>query len=115
MKNKKKNQNCVSFTVRLNLNKPLHRETWQKLQDSPLSYPATVVEAMTKKEAQPASLPDAAMLKSIVYQAVSEAMREMPAAARPVIPVVESSGSAEISDEDLAAAEDFMSILCGED
>ena len=55
------------------------------------------------------------MLKDIVYQAVSKALREMPERVQPAIPVVESSGSGEISDEDLAAAEDFMSLLCGED
>ena len=106
-----KSETRKSFTVRLNLNNPLHRAAWEKLRNGTRSYTSAIVEALTAEEAPSSSFPDADMLKSIVRQAVSEALREMPA--QPVIPSAESSGKNEISDEDFDIAGDFLSSLCG--
>ena len=104
-----KNDNHVSFTVRLNLNNLRHREAWTRLRSSPGSYTVSVVDALTTSPENPASLPDADALKAIVRQAVAEALRELPM--QPVSASAESSGKDEITDEDFGVADDFMSAL----
>ena len=106
-----KSETRKSFTVRLNLNNPLHRAAWEKLRNETSSYTAAIGEALTAEEAPSSSFPDAEMLKTIVRQAGSEALQEMPV--QPVIPSAESSGKSEISDEDFDIAGDFLSSLCG--
>ncbi len=105
-----KSENRVSFTVRLNLNNPRHREAWDHLRNSSVSYTATIVNALHVQTGAPFS--DAETLKAIVRQAVAEALSTLP-----VQPVSassassESSGKGEISDEDFDVADDFMSAL----
>ncbi len=104
-----KNENRVSFTVRLNLNNPRHRLAWEKLRSDPGSYTASIVDALTKEAAPDLGFPDADALKAIVRQAVAEALRELPM--QPVSASAESSGKDEITDEDFGVADDFMSAL----
>ena len=106
-----KNENKVSFTVRLNLNNPRHRLALEKLRSSPGSYTASVVEALTKEAACSVSFPDADTLKAIMRQAFLDAMRELPITMQPIIASEESNGKGEISDEDFDIADDFMSGL----
>ena len=104
-----KNENRVSFTVRLNLNNPRHREAWNRLRSGLCSYSASIVDALTKEATPTVVLPDAEALKAIVRQAVSEALCGL--ANQPVGALEESSGKGEISDEDFDIADDFMSGL----
>ena len=106
-----KNENKVSFTVRLNLNNPCHRLAWEKLRSSPGSYTASVVEALTREANHSAVYSDADELKAIMRQAFLEAMRELPITMQPIIALDESSGKSGISDEDFDIADDFMSGL----
>ena len=104
-----KNENRVSFTVRLNLNNPRHREAYERLRSGSASYTAAIVDALTVPPGNPVPIPDADALKAIVRQAVAEALRELPM--QPVSASVEISGQGEISDEDFDVADDFMSTL----
>lgn len=104
-----KNENRVSFTVRLNLNNHKHREALERLRSASGSYTATIVDALTASPENPASFPDADALKAIVRQAVAEALRELPM--QPVSASAENSGKDEITDEDFGVADDFMSAL----
>ncbi len=104
-----KNESRVSFTVRLNLNKPRHREAWERLRCGSGSYTAAIVDALTIHPNSSAVYPDADELKAIVRQAVTEALHELPM--QPVSISAESSGKGEISDEDFDIADDFMSGL----
>ena len=104
-----KNENRVSFTVRLNLNNARHRLAWEKLRSGSGSYTVAIVDALTKEAALGSGLPDADALKAIVRQAVAEALRELPM--QPVSASAESSGKDEITDEDFGVADDFMSAL----
>lgn len=106
-----KNENKVSFTVRLNLNNPRHRLALEKLRSSPGSYTASVVEALTKEAAPGSGHLDADTLKAIMRQAFLEAMKELPTSMQPIIASDESSRKGEISDEDFDIADDFMSGL----
>ena len=106
-----KNENRVSFTVRLNLNNPRHREAWEWLRSGTGSYTAIIVEALIKEADHTAAFPDADGLKTIVRQAVAEALRELPM--HPTIASAEISWNGEISDQDFTVADDFMSALCG--
>ncbi len=104
-----KSENRVCFTVRLSLNKPRHREAWQRLHSGSASYTAIIVDALTKDADPSAVYPDADELKAIVRQAVTEALQDLPV--QPVCVSAESSGKDEISDEDFDIADDFMSGL----
>ena len=104
-----KNKNKVSFTVRLNLNHPRHKEAWERLHSGSGSYTTIIVDALTKEQASTTVLPDADGMKTIVRQAVAEALLGLPA--QPVSALAESSGHGEISDEDFDIADDFMSGL----
>ena len=73
-----KSENRVSFTVRLNLNKPRHREAWNRLRSGSGSYTASVVNALTREANPTVVFPDAAALKAIVRQAVTEALDGLP-------------------------------------
>ena len=106
-----KNENRVSFTVRLNLNNPRHRLAWEKLRSGSGSYTASIVDALTKEAAPDLALPDADGLKVLVRQAVSEAMRELPLAIQPGSASEETGGKVEINDEDFDIADGFMSAL----
>ncbi len=106
-----KNENRVSFTVRLNLNNPRHHLAWEKLRSGSGSYTVAIVDALTKGAALGSGLPDADALKAIMRQAFLEAMRELPITMQPIIASDESSGNGEISDEDFDIADDFMSAL----
>lgn len=106
-----KNENKVSFTVRLNLNNPRHRLALEKLRSSPGSYTASVVEALTREANHSAVYSDADELKAIMRQAFLDAMRELPITMQPIIASEESNGKGEISDEDFDIADDFMSGL----
>ena len=106
-----KNENRVSFTVRLNLNNPRHRLAWEKLRSGPGSYTASIVDALTR-EANPSVVsPDADALKTILRQAFLEAMRELPITMQPIIASEEIGGNREIDDSDFEIADDFMSAL----
>ena len=104
-----KNENRVSFTVRLNLNNPRHLEAWNRLRSGSCSYSASIVDALTKEATPTVVLPDAEALKAIVRQAVSEALCGL--ANQPVGALEESSGKGEISDEDFDIADGFLSGL----
>ena len=104
-----KNENRVSFTVRLNLNNPRTREAWKRLRSGSGSYTAAIVDALTKDADSCAVYLDADGLKTVVRQAVAEALHEMPV--YPVNVSADSSGKDEISDEDFDIADDFMSGL----
>lgn len=106
-----KNNNRVSFTVRLNLNNPQHQIAYERLRSGSGSYTATIVDALTKETNPPAVSLDMEALTAVLRQVVSEALREQPL--QPVSASVESSGKGEISDEDFDVADDFMSTLCG--
>ena len=106
-----KNENRVSFTVRLNLNNARHRLAWEKLQSGPGSYTASIVDALTKEAAPDLGFLDADELKAIMRQAVSEAMRELPLAVQPGSASEETGGKVEIDDEDYDIADGFMSAL----
>ena len=106
-----KNENRVSFTVRLNLNNPRHRLALEKLRSSPGSYTASIVDALTKEAAPDLGFPDADALKAIMRQAVSEAMRELPLAVQPGSASDETGGKVEMADEDYDIADGFMSAL----
>ena len=106
-----KNENRVSFTVRLNLNNPRHRLAWEKLRSGPGSYTASIVDALTKEAAPSLSFPDADGLKALVRQAVSEAMRELPLSVQPSSASEEAGGNEEMADEDFDIADGFMSAL----
>ena len=106
-----KNENRVSFTVRLNLNNPRHREAWERLRNSTNSYTASIVDALTKEISPIVSFPDAETLKAIMRQACLEAMRELPITMQPVIASEEIGGNGEIDDQDYEIADDFMSAL----
>ena len=104
-----KNENRVSFTVRLNLNNPRHREAWDHLRSSSVSYTATIVNALNAQSGSSSPFSDAEALKAIVRQAVAEELSKLPM--QPVSTSSESSGKDEISDEDFDIADDFMSAL----
>ena len=104
-----KSENRVSFTVRLNLNNPRHREAWERLRNSTNSYTASIVDALTKETSPTVNIPDAETLKTVMRQAFLEAMREMPM--QPVIASEEIGGDREIDDQDFEISEDFMSAL----
>ena len=106
-----KNENRVSFTVRLNLNNARHRLAWEKLRSGSGSYTSSIVDALTKEAAPALGLPDAEGLKVLVRQAVSEAMRELPLAVQPGSASEETGGKVEIDDEDYDIADGFMSAL----
>ena len=106
-----KNENRVSFTVRLNLNNARHRLAWEKLRSVSGSYTSSIVDALTKEAAPPVSLPDADALKVLVRQAVSEAMRELPLSVQPGSASEETGGNGEMADEDYDIADSFMSAL----
>ena len=104
-----KSENRVSFTVRLNLNNPRHREAWNRLRSGSGSYTASVVDALTRETDPSVVFRDADALKAIVRQAVIEALHELPM--QPASASAEISGKDEISDEDFDVADDFMSAL----
>ena len=104
-----KNENRVSFTVRLNLNNPRHREAWDHLRSSSVSYTATIVNSLTAHAGSSTPFSDAETLKTIVRQAVAEALSALPG--QLVSASSESSRIGEISDEDFDVADDFMSAL----
>ena len=106
-----KNENRVSFTVRLNLNNPRHRLAWEKLRSGSGSYTASIVDALTKEAAPDLALPDADGLKAIVRQAVSEAMHDLPLVMQLGSASEETGGKVEIDDEDYDIADGFMSAL----
>ena len=106
-----KNENRVSFTVRLNLNNARHRKALEKLRSGSGSYTATIVDALTKEAAPVLGLPDAEELKVLVRQAVLEAMRELPLAVQPGSASDETGGKVEMADEDFDIADGFMSAL----
>ena len=106
-----KNENRVSFTVRLNLNNARHRLAWEKLRSGPGSYTASIVDALTKETNPSSGFPDADGLKVLVRQAVSEAMRELPLAVQPGSASDETGGKVEMADEDYDIADGFMSAL----
>ena len=104
-----KSENRVSFTVRLNLNNPRHREAWDHLRSSSVSYTATIVNALNAQSGSSSPFSDAEALKAIVRQAVAEELSKLPM--QSVSTSSESSGKDEISDEDFDIADDFMSAL----
>ena len=104
-----KNENRVSFTVRLKLSNPRHRAAWERLRSGSGSYSVCIVDALTKEATPAVVFPDADELKAIVRQAVSEALCGL--ANQQVGALEESSGKGEISDEDFDIADDFMSGL----
>ena len=104
-----KSENRVSFTVRLNLNNPRHREAWDHLRNSSVSYTATIVNSLTAHAGSSTPFSDAETLKTIVRQAVTEALSAPPV--QLVSASSESSRIGEISDEDFDVADDFMSAL----
>ena len=104
-----KSENRVSFTVRLNLNNPRHREAWDHLRSSSVSYTATIVNALNARSGSSSPFSDAEALKAIVRQAVAEELSKLPM--QPVSTSSESSGKDEISDEDFDIADDFMIAL----
>ena len=106
-----KNENRVSFTVRLNLNKARHRLAWEKLRSGSGSYTSSIVDALTKEAAPDLGLPDADGLKDLVRQAVSEALSELPLSVRPGSASDETGGKVEMADEDYDIADGFMSAL----
>ena len=106
-----KNENRVSFTVRLNLNNPRHRLAWEKLRSGSGSYTASIVDALTKEAAPGLCFPDAEGLKVFVRQAVLEGMRELQITMQPIIPSEETGRNGEIADEDFDIADGFMSAL----
>ena len=106
-----KNENKVCFTVRLNLNNPRHCLALEKLRSRSGSYTASIVEALTKEADHSASFPDAATLKALMREAVTEAMHDLPSPMQRIGISDESSGNIEISDEDFDIADDFMSGL----
>ena len=106
-----KNENHISFTVRLNLNNTRHRLALEKLRSSPGSYTATIVDALTKDATPDLGLPDADGLKAILRQAFLEAMRELPVTMQPIIASEEIDGHGEIDDSDFEIADDFISAL----
>ena len=106
-----KNENRVSFTVRLNLNNPRHRAAWDRLRNGTGSYTASIVDALTKEAVPSVALPDADGLKAIMRQAVSEAMRELPLAVQPGSASEETGGNGEMADEDYDIADGFLSAL----
>ncbi|MBQ9262601.1 MAG: hypothetical protein IJ189_00135 [Clostridia bacterium] len=106
-----KNENRVSFTVRLNLNNPRHKEAWNRLRNSTGSYTTSIVDALTKEANPSAVFPDANGLKAIMRQAFLEAMRELPITMQPFIASEEIGGDREIDDLDFEIADDFMSAL----
>ena len=106
-----KNENRVSFTVRLNLNNPRHRAAWDRLRNGTGSYTASIVDALTKEAAPVLGLPDAEELKVLVRQAVSEAMSQMPFIVQMGSASEETGGRVEIDDEDYDIADGFMSAL----
>ena len=106
-----KNENRVSFTVRLNLNNARHRLAWEKLRSDPGSYTASIVDALTKEAAPAPGFPDADALKAIMRQAVSEAMSQLPLAVQLSSASEETGGKVEIDDEDYDIADGFMSAL----
>ena len=106
-----KNENRVSFTVRLNLNNPRHHLAWEKLRSGSGSYTVAIVDALTKEAALGSGLPDADALKAIMRQAISEAMRELSLAIQPGSASEETGGQVEMADEDFDIADGFMSAL----
>ena len=106
-----KNENRVSFTVRLNLNNARHRLALDQLRNSPSSYTATIVDALTKEATPVLGLPDADELKAIMRQAVSEAMSQMPFIVQMGSASEKTGGKVEIDDEDYDIADGFMSAL----
>ena len=106
-----RNENRVSFTVRLNLNNPRHRAAWDRLRNGTGSYTASIVDALTKEAAPDLGFPNADALKAIMRQAVSEAMQELPLAVQLGSASEETGGKVEIDDEDYDIADGFMSAL----
>ena len=106
-----KNENRVSFTVRLNLNNDRHRLAWERLRNSSSSYTASIVDALTKEANPSAVFPDADALKAILRQAFLEALRALPITMQPFSASEEIGGKVEINDSDFEIADDFMSAL----
>ena len=110
---KNDDNNLVSFSVRLNLNKPCHQEAWKRLQNSPFSHTVTIVNALTE---QPPWYADSSKVKGIIREAITEVLCSVPVTMPPAAsiqmamePVSGSSG--EISDEDFDIFENFVGSL----
>ncbi len=104
-----KSKDRISFTVRLNLNNPRHREALERLRNGAGSYTATIVDALTKAANPIAAFPDANTLKAIVREAVAEELLKLPL--KPGSVPAKNSEQGEISDEDFDIADDFLSSL----
>lgn len=107
----KKNKNTVSFTVRLNLNRPEHARAYELLKNSSRSRTATIVDALTAKPPAPEGIADADALKEIVRQAVSDAIRDLPLAMQSSGTEAGTTGSKEISDQNFDIADNFINSL----
>ena len=107
----KKNENTVSFTVRLNLNRAEHARAYELLKNSPRSRTATIVDALTAEAPALGGIADAEALKEIVRQAVSDAIRDLPLAVQPSGTEAGTTGSKEISDQNYDIADNFMNSL----
>ena len=107
----KKNKNTVSFTVRLNLNRPEHARTYELLKNSSRSRTATIVDALTAEAPAPGGIADAEALKEIVRQAVSDAIRDLPLSVQPSGTEAGTTGSKDISDQDFDIADNFIHSL----
>ena len=107
----KKNENTVSFTVRLNLNRAEHARAYELLKNNPHSRTATIVDALTAEAPAPGGIADAEALKEIVRQAVSDAIHDLPLAVQPSGTETGTTGSKEISDRNFDIADNFMNSL----
>ena len=107
----KKNENTVSFTVRLNLNKAEHARAYELLKNSSRSRTATIVDALTAEAPAPWGIADADALKEIVRQAVNDAIRDLPLAVQSSGTEVSTTDSKEISDQNFDIADNFMNSL----
>ena len=105
-----KNESRVAFNVRLNLNKPAHRQAWECLQSQRTSYSETCVAAINAMANHEALVEARRAIGGIVRDVVADALRQMPMTMMPAA-TDNPNGGGSRSDEDFDIADEFMNSL----
>ena len=100
----------MAFNVRLNLNKPAHRQAWECLQSRSTSYSETCVAAINALEESVYLAEVKRAIGGIVRDAVADVFRQMPMTAMPTASDNQTDGGI-LSDDDFDIADEFMNSL----
>ena len=105
-----KNESRIAFNVRLNLNKPVHRQAWEYLQSRRTSYSETCVAAINAMADNEALAEVKRVIDGIVRDAVADVFRQIPMTALPAA-IDNPNGGSILSDDDFDIADEFMNSL----